>query len=105
MVNPISLNSPVRFRALSETDNDSTRTAGAGAASGPVAAPRPTASGDTVSLSPQAARLPDGMRGPAPVDKALVERIGAAIAEGRYPVDPDAVARAMLRELADFVEL
>ncbi len=32
-----------------------------------------------------------------PVDTARVAALRAAIAEGRYPVDPDAIADAMLR--------
>jgi len=96
MVNPVSLNSLSRTRPATETDT--TRAETTAARPGPAAA----LARDDVALSPGAARLPDALRSGPPIDQALVTRIGAAIAEGRYPVNPDAIATALMRELADF---
>lgn len=96
MVNPVSLNNLARTRAAIEPD----------ANRADALKPRPGASAaltrDNVSLSPGAASLPAELRSGPPINQALVTKIGAAIAEGRYPVNPDAIATAMMRELADF---
>ena len=50
-------------------------------------------SGSSVDLSGLAAQL---LSGEAPVDQTRIEEIRAAIAEGRYPVDAEAVAAKMV---------
>ncbi len=79
-------------------------TSAAGSAAGRARAGTPnaiTASGDSVSLSATARAHPEGLAGPAPVDSALVARIGAAIAEGNYPIDPDGIVEALFRDHID----
>jgi negative regulator of flagellin synthesis FlgM len=65
----------------------------------PAGPDRPAADG--VNLSPQARSLSDAMIKAPPVDRALVERLGHAIAEGRYPVDPERIAQAMFADSFD----
>lgn len=68
-----------------------------------AAAPAPAVPpGDSVLLSVAAGTLPAGLAGGPPVDAALVDRIGTAIAGGRYPVDPDRIAEAMFADQAGF---
>ena len=50
---------------------------------------------DTLRLSDQARTLSEGMARTPPVDGALVARLGSAIAEGRYPLDPERIAAAI----------
>ncbi len=57
---------------------------------------------DQVQLSSQARALPGALGAGPPVDAALVDRIGAAIAGGNYPVDPDRIAAAMFRDFIEF---
>jgi len=33
-----------------------------------------------------------------PIDRALIDRIGEAIIEGRYPIKPDLIADALIRD-------
>ncbi|WP_395611773.1 flagellar biosynthesis anti-sigma factor FlgM [Allosphingosinicella sp.] len=56
-------------------------------------------------LKSDGSRAPDGavksavlelVSGGAPVDSAKVEAVRAAIQSGRYPIDPDRIARRML---------
>ena len=51
-----------------------------------------SSSGASGASNPVAAMAAEG----APVDNARVAAIRAAIAEGRYPVDPGKIARAMI---------
>jgi flagellar biosynthesis anti-sigma factor FlgM len=60
------------------------------------------ASEDQVQLSSQARVLPGALGAGPPVDAALVDRIGAAIAGGNYPIDPDRIAAAMFRDFIEF---
>ena len=70
------------------------RTASSAAASGaPV---------DRLQLSGGAGALPAGMLAGPPIDTAMVARLGEAVAAGRYPIDPDRIAEALLRDHADF---
>jgi len=98
MVNPISSNNISRLRPIGEAD--ATQTQGAGAAS-----TQPRAVGgttvDDLSLSPAASRLPEALTQGPPIDRALVDRIGEAIAEGRYPIKPDLIAEALFRDVHD----
>jgi len=36
---------------------------------------------------------------PEPIDREKVEAIKRAVAEGRYPIDPEAISEAILKEL------
>ena len=89
-------------------DVDTQRAAG-GAAGHPTAgAVVPAATGasgatgaDSLRLSDQAMSLSQGMLKTPPIDRALVDRLGTAIAEGRYPVDPERIAQAMFADSFD----
>lgn len=94
MVNPISLNGPSRARPAAEADAGKSQVA-TGASSAP------TASADQLVLSASAHSLPQALRDGPPIDRALVDKIGAAIAEGRYPLNPDAIATAIMQEIND----
>lgn len=61
-----------------------------------------TGAEDQVQLSSRAQALPGALGAGPPVDAALVDRIGAAIAGGNYPVDPDRIAAAMFRDFIEF---
>lgn len=99
MVNPISSNNVARLRPPGEADTPPARAGGAAAA----APTRPTGgpAADGVSLSANASRLPEALTQGPPVDRALVDRIGAAIAEGKYPIKPDLIAEALFRDVHD----
>ena len=56
---------------------------------------------DTLRLSDQARTLSEGMARTPPVDGALVARLGSAIAEGRYPLDPERIAAAICADCFD----
>ncbi len=98
MVAPISSNNITRLRPAGEADTSPTRAAGAAAA--PTRLPGGP-SADGVSLSADASRLPEALTQGPPVDRALVDRIGAAIAEGNYPIKPDLIAEALFRDVHD----
>lgn len=70
------------------------------------ATPRPAGPGaaatDLVSLSSGGRIMPSGLPAEPPIDRALVDRLGAAIAEGRYPIDPERLAEALFRDHLDF---
>jgi negative regulator of flagellin synthesis FlgM len=92
-----------RLRPAGEAD---TQRAASGASGNPVAAPvapaaASAAGADSLRLSDQATALSQGMLKSPPVDRALVERLGTAIAEGRYPIDPERIAQAMFADSFD----
>ena len=73
--------------------------------SGPIDLSRQEKAARVGSFKSDGARAPDGtvksavldlVSGSAPVDSARVEAVRAAIQDGRYPIDPDRVARRML---------
>ena len=89
-----------RLRLAGESETPRAASVAPGAS---VAGPAASHSGgtDSLRLSTQAKGLAEGlMKGP-PVDVALVERLGTAIAEGRYPVDPERIAQAMCADCFD----
>jgi negative regulator of flagellin synthesis FlgM len=91
---------PSRLRLASDADAPQTTPLPQGAAlPRPAGAERPATDG--VNLSPQARGLSEAMGKAPPVDRALVDRIGVAIAEGRYPVDPQRIAEAMFAQSFD----
>ena len=96
MVNSISNQMP-RLRLATDIDQ-STRPAGLSGRTTTA----PVGSADSLRLSAGASTLPETLRQGPPVDSALVDRIGQAIAQGRYPVDPDRIAEALFRDYLDF---
>jgi flagellar biosynthesis anti-sigma factor FlgM len=100
-VNPANI---TRLRLMGEADTSRAATSAPGTGpsqAGPSAAAPAQAGGDNLRLSDQARALSEGMMKGPPVDRALVERLGSAIAEGRYPVDPDRIAAAMCADCFD----
>ncbi|WP_354003995.1 flagellar biosynthesis anti-sigma factor FlgM [Pseudotabrizicola algicola] len=85
-----------RLRPSGDVDPANTRGSAASASNNRGAGAPST---DDLSLSSGALSLPDALRQGPPIDKALVEQIGAAIAEGRYPIKPDLIAEAMFRDV------
>lgn len=72
---------------------------------GPRVTSHPTAAGaplDHLHLSDAAGALPAGLTSGPPIDAAMVARLGEAVAAGRYPVDPDRIAEALMRDHVDF---
>jgi negative regulator of flagellin synthesis FlgM len=89
-----------RLRPVNDADTLRAGTGGPIPTSARPAGPEAAAT-DGLSLSAQARTLSEGMLKGPPVDSALVERLSAAIAEGRYPVDPDRIAQAMFADSFD----
>lgn len=98
-----------RLRLAGETDTQratGSAPSGTGSASlaspaaGQTAAAHPGGA-DNLRLSAQAQALPAGLLKGAPVDSAMVERLGTAIAEGRYPLDPERIAQAICADCFD----
>jgi len=98
MVNPISSNNVTRLRPTGETDTAAARH---GAAPTAQRGGGIDSAADNVNLSAQASRLPEALTKGPPIDRALVDRIGEAVAEGRYPIKPDLIADALLRDFHD----
>jgi negative regulator of flagellin synthesis FlgM len=73
--------------------------AGQRVAAPPAAAAAPL---DQLQLSEQAGTLPAGLLSGPPIDTAMVARLGEAVAAGRYPIDPDRIVEALMRDHADF---
>lgn len=85
-----------RLRLATETDLQRPQPATAAPAVGADSARQ-----DQLNLSAQARALPEAMVKGPPVDHSLVASLGAAIAEGRYPIDPAGIADAMFRDYFD----
>jgi negative regulator of flagellin synthesis FlgM len=64
-------------------------------------ADRPRGAGDQVALSSDALSLPADMQAGPPIDQALVARLGQDIAAGRYPLNPEKIAQALIAQFAD----
>lgn len=94
MVSNISSSSGVP-RPATETER---LRAGQPAAASPTVAAPPR---DQLELTGGAA-LPSGLMAGPPIDAAMVARLSEAVAAGRYPIDPDRIAEALLRDHADF---
>lgn len=94
MVNPITVNGPSRARPAAEAEIGKSQGAATAAAAS-------ASSTDELQLSSSAHTLPEALRQGPPIDRALVDKIGAAIAEGRYPLKPDAIATAIVQEITD----
>jgi|GEM_PF-5511261 len=62
-----------------------------------------TAAGDSVSLSPTAAALPDELKSGPPVDLEIVAKIKEAIKEGKYPIDLEAITESLFENYLELV--
>lgn len=80
------------------TETDRSR-AGQRTAASPAVAALPQ---DQLQLTGGAGALPAGLLSGPPIDAAMVARLGEAVAAGRYPIDPDRIAEALMRDHADF---
>ncbi|WP_239025820.1 flagellar biosynthesis anti-sigma factor FlgM [Sphingomonas paeninsulae] len=60
----------------------------------PTSAPKPVSAAEPAMATPSAVAM-IASRG-APLDMALVNSVRAAIAEARYPVEPDKIAARMI---------
>jgi negative regulator of flagellin synthesis FlgM len=69
-----------------------------------AAAPAPAPATDSVHLSPQLQSLSQATGTGAPFDAKKVEEIKAAIAEGRFQVDPEKVANGLLDTVTDLIQ-
>lgn len=63
-----------------------------------------TAAGDSVTLSPTAQALPEELKGGPPVDLTIVTKIKEAIAEGRYPIDLEAITESLFENYLELVQ-
>jgi flagellar biosynthesis anti-sigma factor FlgM len=97
MVNPISSSGPTKLGAVADSEVSRNR---APADARSITAPGKGAT-DSLSLSPGATRLPEGLTGGPPIDRALVDRVSTAIANGSYPIDPTRIAEAIFRDVSD----
>jgi negative regulator of flagellin synthesis FlgM len=88
MIKPVGpgLSAAVEAAKLRETAQ--TRTAAPAAPQGPAA----SIVAETTVATPAARMAAQG----APIDSARIERVKQAIAEGKYPVDPEKIAERML---------
>lgn len=89
-----------RLRLSGEADIPRTTQGATHGTGGPAGADQ-AGRADTLRLSDQARTLSEGMARTPPVDTALVERLGTAIAEGRYPLDPERIAAAICADCYD----
>ena len=92
MVDQISGNG-LPQRAALQLSNGKARVDPGAVAEGRPAAPARETGSATVRLSPVAKEL----AAQAPIDSGKVASLKAAISEGRYPIDPGAIASAMIR--------
>lgn len=97
MVNHITSNITHLRRPLDAEPGQTARTRPD--AAGP--ADRPRGAGDQVALSSDALSLPAELQSGPPVDQALVARLGQDIAAGRYPLNPEKIAQALIAQFAD----
>jgi negative regulator of flagellin synthesis FlgM len=56
---------------------------------------------DQVSLSAAAQALPAEMQSGPPINQSLVDRLGQDIAAGRYPLNPEKIAQALVAHFTD----
>ncbi|MEZ5753720.1 MAG: flagellar biosynthesis anti-sigma factor FlgM [Paracoccaceae bacterium] len=74
-----------------------------GSAVGAAASAVPTAAGDSVKLSPAAQALPEELKSGPPVDLQIVAKIKEAIAEGKYPIDLEAITESLFENYLELV--
>ncbi|NBE09163.1 flagellar biosynthesis anti-sigma factor FlgM [Paragemmobacter ruber] len=74
-----------------------------GSAAGGSASAVPTAAGDSVTLSPAAASLPDELKSGPPIDLTIVAEIKEAIAQGKYPIDLEAITESLFDNYLELV--
>lgn len=95
MVNPISSQSIARLRPVGDADQTKSQSGPAVSGQGRGVS---SSTSDGVSLSAEAISLPAALTQGPPIDRALIDRIGEAIIEGRYPIKPDLIADALIRD-------
>lgn len=61
------------------------------------------AGSDTVNLSAQAQSLPDELKSGPPMDLEIVKKIKDAIAEGKYPIDLQAITESLFQNFRELV--
>lgn len=62
-----------------------------------------TATGDSVTLSTTAQTLPEELKGGPPMDLTLVAKIKEAIAEGKYPINLEAITESLFENYMELV--
>lgn len=90
------------LKSIGTTAGES-RTAKGGKADSAAKAPEPGVSVELSGLSAQLKSLEAGLSGGEVVDAARVAEIKAAISEGRFKVNPDAVADRLLQTVQDLI--
>ncbi len=77
-----------------------------GRARGPAAAMQPAraGTGERVDISSLSARLQEVGAGEAPINAERVAEIKAAIAEGRFQINPERIADGLLSSVRDMLE-
>lgn len=100
MVDPIST-SAARPR-ISRPGEDAGLPVQGSAAGGASSAVLPPA-GDRVTLSPAAASLPDELKSGPPIDLPIVAEIKEAIAQGKYPIDLEAITESLFENYLELV--
>jgi negative regulator of flagellin synthesis FlgM len=56
-----------------------------------------------VTLSPAAASLPDELKSGPPIDLPIVAEIKEAIAQGKYPIDLEAITESLFENYLELV--
>lgn len=102
MVEPIST-SAARPR-ISRPGEDAGLPVQGSAVAVPSTAVPTTAAGDSVTLSPTAQALPEELKGGPPVDLTIVAKIKEAIAEGKYPIDLEAITDSLFENYLELVQ-
>lgn len=97
MVEPVST-AVARMRTLRDTDSQSAVSRSGGMAQVPAKA---GATADQVMISAGAANMPQELKSGPPVDLEIVKRIKEAIAEGKYPIDLQAITDSLFESYRD----
>ena len=102
MNSPIKMDPSLKKAAGLSVGTSQTRP-GKGAEKASGAGKTKSAETDSVHLSPQSQSLTKMAGNAAPFDAKKVEEIKAAIAEGRFKVDPEKVANGLLDTVSDLI--
>jgi negative regulator of flagellin synthesis FlgM len=101
MVDPIST-SAARPR-ISRPGEDAGLPVQGSAPGGATSAVLTPPAGDSVTLSPAAASLPDELKSGPPIDLPIVTEIKEAIAQGKYPIDLEAITESLFENYLELV--
>ena len=74
-----------------------------GPAAGPATPAMPSTGGESVTLSTAAATLPGELKSGPPIDMEIVAKIKDAIAEGKYPIDLEAITESLFENYMELV--